>query len=106
MNCKALLFIIYNFLVGKNVISDELISILKLKYWRRENISALMLRQIFWVKNWNRRNSSIYDKKNQLTIINNVKINVYLKDLLRKRKSSLQSINCITNYGKTFIRIK
>ena len=113
MNYKTLFFIIIIiFILGKNVISDEIkIDSSKIEILEEGNIiSALNVKAKIPSKKIEiEGDSSIYDKKKrQLTITNNVKFfdnikNVYLES---EKVVYNQSTDILQTYGKTFIDLK
>ena len=112
MNFKALFFIIIIFLLGKNVLADEIkIDSSKIKILEEGNIiSAQNVKaQIPNKKIEIEGDSSIYDKKkNQLTITSNVKFFDSLKNIYLEGEKIVynQLTDILQTFGKTFIRIE
>ena len=113
MNCKTLLYIsIIIFLLGKNVVSDEInIDSSKIEILEDGNIiSAINVKANIPSKKIEiEGDSSIYDKKkNQLTIIKNVKFIDNLKNIYLESEKAVynQSTDILQTYGKTFIRFE
>ena len=113
MNCKTLLYIsIIIFLLGKNVVSDEIkIDSSKIEILEEGNIiSALNVKAKIPSKKIEiEGDSSIYDKKkSQLTITNNVKFFDNIKNVYLESEKIVynQSTDILQTYGKTFIRFE